>query len=807
MREGRTALAITVLLIATLTVPALLVANSASIAQQGQPSPSGTAPAIQLLNPSDYSTSSTGGASPTTIPGPQISDKDTTDDDADRPGEDPREYHFKAVVSNAPANAFVEFFLIQTVGGQTQTFNLGCAQAGATGGACRGVFKPFGAVELIRDIPDTFTEGPTSSTDPTQSDRGGATVRAVLYANAGQNEVARDDQPVLINQNDRPDADPLSRGEADPQRAAETVEIVYPEHGGLFGLYSPGGSGAGIGVVDVQWSAGTDAVQVFYSTSPTDVDPDWKSCSSSETTGTSTTAASAQNGVRCTLTGSDQPEAVTAVAAVARDNESDDPNAARASLRNNSGDAHRVVGYSQRPDLVSVGDETVSGALPRCSGLLVAQVLDDTQARRPVAGVDVDVHAQGPTDNLAFNTHQTTGGDTEQSQFDESKADRSQPPQNHAQEPGRRCSNNNQSGTQGNHAVGGGPDRKHVESQDDTDDDGRFVFRLWSDAAGRTRATAWADTVDDDRFCADEPSGSGVVTWGNATDTAPAPEAPEPQPCPSPSPSGSPSGSPQTPTGSPTQSPTGSPTQSPSGNPTQTPTGSPTSTPTQTTTASPTGTATTPQGTGTTGGAATTTQQQAVTEVSLEASKSRKTFGRRFTLSGAVESANAACTAFVNVRISRDVLGGADDFQLFAQEQTDGNGAYTATFTADRSANYVAQVDETTACDDSTSATQPVLVRVKVFLRLSDGKVRRGERVRLRARTAPCPATAGDKILLFRAIEGQFGKSGKKRSSASCRAQFTRRVRETSVFQARWPKQVPEFISGRSRSKAVRVTR
>jgi hypothetical protein len=808
VREGRTALAITIFLIATLTVPAVFLGSARSAAQQAQqPSPSGTGPAIQLLNPSDYSTSTREGQ-PTamTIQGPQISDKDTSDDDADRPGQDPKEYHFKAVVTNPPANAYVEFFLIQTSGNNTQTFNLGCAAAGQSpGGPCEGMFKNFGAVELIRDIPDTFVEGMLApNDDPSQTDRGSATVRAVLYANAGQNEVARDDQPVLINQSDRSGSDPLSRGEADPQKTAETVEIVYPEHGGLFGLFKPGGSGAGIGVVDVVWSSGTDAVQVFYSVSPTDVDPDWKSCSTSETTGTSTTAASAQDGVRCTLTGSDQPENVTAIAAVARDNESDQASAVP-TARNNSGDAHRVVGYSQVPGIVRVDDANVAGPLPGCSGLLTAQVLDDTTAARPIAGVDVDVHAQGPTDNLAFHTH---AANDEQSQFDQTKPDRTQAPQGHATESGRRCSNNNQSGTQGNHAIGGGPDRKHVESQDDTDDDGRFVFRLWNDAAGRTRVTAWADTNDDDRFCPDERSGDGTVTWAGSTAPAPPAEGPEPPPCPNPSPSGSgssgPSQSSTSPTGGTTAS-TSPSTTSPSGSASTSPSTSPSSTASGSVT--PSGTTTSPTNTSTTTGGGGSTTQQAATSVSLEASRQRTTFGRRFTLSGTVDSTSTGCTAFASIRILRDVIGGTDDFELVAQTQTDANGAYSESFDADRSASYVAQVVESAACDDSTSAPETVLVKVKVSLRVSDDLVERGQRVRLTITTAPCPATAGDKVLLFRAIEGQFGKSGKKESNARCSATFKRRIRTSSVFQGRWPKQTPELIAGRSRSKAVRIAK
>jgi hypothetical protein len=158
------------------------------------------------------------------------------------------------------------------------------------------------------------------------------------------------------------------------------------------------------------------------------------------------------------------------------------------------------------------------------------------------------------------------------------------------------------------------------------------------------------------------------------------------------------------------------------------------------------------------------------------------------------------------VQIFRDVVGGEDDFELYAQETTDANGAFSVTDRADRSATYVARTAETTACDDATSSPQPVLVRTKVSLTLSKNRVKEGTRVRFTVKTAPCPATARTRVLLFRAIEGTFGKAGRKNTNQRCRAAFVRKVDKSSVFQARWPKQRPDLLAGRSRPKAVRVT-
>ncbi len=207
-------------------------------------------------------------------------------------------------------------------------------------------------------------------------------------------------------------------------------------------------------------------------------------------------------------------------------------------------------------------------------------------------------------------------------------------------------------------------------------------------------------------------------------------------------------------------------------------------------------------------GGTTTSITQFGRDVSIEAQRGRVRFGKNVTLSGSVESdaaAPAACTDFVQVNILRDVVGGASEFELFATEQTDSSGAFSHSFRGDVSANYVAEVEELAQCDAATSDAEPVLVRVKVSLRISDTNVRRGKRVRFTVKTAPCPATARDRVLLFRAIEGEFGKVASKRTNRRCVKSFQRKVFNDSVFQARWPKQAEEFLAGRSRPKIVRV--
>ncbi|MDQ3915080.1 MAG: hypothetical protein M3323_07080 [Actinomycetota bacterium] len=762
--EGRTALAITVLLIATLTVPAVLFGAASGFAQgQQSPSPSGTAPQIELLNPSDHSN--------------VISDKDSDPSAATDPTD--TQYHFNAWARNIPPNPLAEFFIVQ---GNT------VLQVGSS------TLDGFDTFDLFAAIPDGLTE---TTFDPQGAPASNtAIVRVILYSNNGATEVDRDDQTVIVNQHDDESsqlAAPTSR-----RNAAETVEMTYPINTAGMGFFTQQGQPS-VGTIDVTSSAGTDNVTAWYTTSPVGTEPAWDECSAPAagvpTPRAGETRANSADGVRCTLDSGVRPDQVTAMGAVAMDDESSAPNAP-VSQAKNAGDAHRAVGFEQDPAAVFVSSHTA--VVADCSPLVTVRVQDSSG--HDVSNAQVDVHAQGPSDNVAFNTDDA---DTDAA----GDPDPNDPPENHTTESGRDCSDESFGGTQGNHAVGGGFDRKHIESTSRTDDNGEFTYEMYSDVAGGTTMTAWVDRDDDDRFCATERGGSGSITWGSGGPPAPNPEGPEIQTCPAASPSGSPSSTSPTGTASPTPTPSptqSSPTPSPTGTQTTSPTPSPTGTQTTSPTPSPTGTATTTTGGGTT---TTGTAQQAAVEVTLDASQSRKTFGKSFTLSGSVTSSNPACTDFVSVRILRDVVGGADEFELWAQEQTDANGAYSVTDRADRSANYVGQVTATETCDDASSSPETVLVRVKVSLRLSRDMVQPGDRVRFRIKTAPCPATARDKVLLFRAIEGEFGKSGRKRTNQRCAATIVRRVNQSSVFQARWPKQSPEFLAGRSRSKAVRVER
>ncbi|MDQ3982767.1 MAG: hypothetical protein M3271_08840, partial [Actinomycetota bacterium] len=364
MSEGRTALGITVLLIASLTVPTILFGDLRSgFAQQGSPSPSGTAPQIELLNPSSNSN--------------VVSDKDS-DPSANTDPTD-TQYHFNAWARNIPADPLVEFFIIQG----DITILLGSS-----------TLKGTDTFDVFAEIPNSLTETTLSATTG-EATGNTATVRAVLYANNGAQEVDRDEQTVIVNQSD-PSSDQLMQGAANRANAAETIEMTYPLNTGLMGFFTQQGQQPA-GVVEVTSSASTDHVAVSYTISPVGTEPSWKDCNSSDET-----RANSADGVRCTLQSGDRPDQVTAMGVVAMDQESGAPAGAEPSSVKNAGDAHRAIGFEQEPAAVFVSSHSVS-TLPACSPVVTVSVQDS--AGREVVNAQVDVHAQGPHDNLWFNTH------------------------------------------------------------------------------------------------------------------------------------------------------------------------------------------------------------------------------------------------------------------------------------------------------------------------------------------------------------------------------------------------------------------
>ena len=162
-----------------------------------------------------------------------------------------------------------------------------------------------------------------------------------------------------------------------------------------------------------------------------------------------------------------------------------------------------------------IPEEPTSG-IYYCSDSVVATLTDQTG--RQIAGANVDVHAEGPSDSLKFNTFGVLTSN--------------QPPDrgDHREESGFDCTGSSQAnGTppsdanpdvQGEHQRFGAPDRKHIESLGGgTSDIGAFSFRFHAEEPGATLFTAWVDERDDgchandDLFTEGEINASGSIGW------------------------------------------------------------------------------------------------------------------------------------------------------------------------------------------------------------------------------------------------------------------------------------------------------
>lgn len=318
---------------------------------------------------------------------------------------------------------------------------------------------------------------------------GSYTLTAQLYS--GNSPVADDQESVTINNEDLP-----------PPDAANTAELLYPENGGRVGYFTPQGKSAGF-LLHAIASEGTARVRFLYSLSDTGNEPEWKVC------GAATPNDDGIATVRCALASGDPPGDVTALAAVANRTPTGDPPAAA----DESGDAHQVIPYAQVASSVEITPATAMQDPAECQKLTL-QVSD--QDNRPISGMNVDVHAVGPDDNLTFAIMDTTPVTTETDPFQA-------PDKAHTTEGARRCSDAARSGNQGEtNRPGGVDDEKHIESTSPasslggTDDNGNFDFALYSGSGGATQVTAWADMNDDDLQGANEASGGAQLGWGQA---------------------------------------------------------------------------------------------------------------------------------------------------------------------------------------------------------------------------------------------------------------------------------------------------
>lgn len=355
-------------------------------------------------------------------------------------------YHFVAWVPSLPAAPIVEFEVVPAAG---NAVTIEAQRVGAT-----DTFEAFHPLSGLAD--------------------GTYTVRAILYS--GDTQAGDVDEQVVTIRNGM-----LTQVDA--------AEITYPTNGGQLGFFTPKGA-APRTIVDVRTSADAKQVRVLYTTSDPGSEPTWTQCGTAA-------VSTAQASVRCTLGENVSAGQVTAIAAVA--NQTQAPGPASPAL-DDSGDAHRVTTYASVPTRVVIDPETLKVDVSTCQSL-TAHVLD--QFGRPVQGVNVDVHATGPNDQLQFAT-----GEDE----DDFQAPNSGP---HSKEATRQCNELAAEGQQGDTNRVSADDDKHIESlAAGSDNSGGFTFTLYNSEIGGTIVTAWADVNDDDLQSATEASGGARIGWG-----------------------------------------------------------------------------------------------------------------------------------------------------------------------------------------------------------------------------------------------------------------------------------------------------
>ena len=430
---------------------AMAVFAVAMVAGMLPSTPASAAPTIQLLNPSSYSATT------------RISSKEDANGDTS--------YHLVAWVGEVPANPFVEFELSASpIGGGEDPTTIATIN-----GTRVGTTDTFEGSLSTVSIPD-----------------GQYFLRAILYSGflgpgTGQ-EVARDQMPVTI--------------QSSQASAINTAELAYPDNGGGLGFWK-NGDRAPVSVLSGFASDGTNQVRASYTTTAPGNEPEWTDCGYSPVTDEGTFR------VRCTLADGVGSTSVRAVAVAAN---TTPPPAPATRSADESGDAHRVFPYVQNPSSITLDPDSQTVEQGECTEV-VATARD--QFGEPIATLNIDVHAQGPSDQLRFATKQVAGIN-QHSPFQAPDAAHS------GNEGTAKCAASDPENRQGDHNVPGGNDIKHIEStsgtaNSGTNNAGQFTFFLIVGDRGGTQLTVWGDENDDDNLNdGSEAAGYGQLGWGVA---------------------------------------------------------------------------------------------------------------------------------------------------------------------------------------------------------------------------------------------------------------------------------------------------
>ncbi len=391
-------------------------------------------------------------------------------------------YHIVAAVKDVPPNALIEAY-----------------------------YEPNGQNELtagqMSPVPgttDTFELFWNIDENTVPAGFGMLRVRLFVQTASGFEEVSNDEVPVRMQHESSSAA-----LEGPPIPEAEAVELVWPSQAGPLGFYkgaSPGTLWRTVvnGLVTVGDTASNrpvDQVRVYYSKTPIGTAPEYILCVSSglgsvRPDGTRTFTAT------CPLADKDLPSQVTAIAAVAMQDQ--DPNPFILNRTQEGADAHRVTPYVQRPDQMTLALESHANGFytGRRRGVAGSDICITYKLRvrdqldRPVQGANLDVHVQGPNDQVLFGHDAGVAADQTSGHKNADKG-------NHAAETAFDCAAEGPGNTQSDHNVPGGSDIKHRESTLGSGlsggggvSFGEYRFGLYSGDPGIANITAWIDDVD-----------------------------------------------------------------------------------------------------------------------------------------------------------------------------------------------------------------------------------------------------------------------------------------------------------------------
>lgn len=482
-------------------------------------SPGGGEPKINLLNPAagydphlGMPPRQSGVADP-----PKISDRFDGADNA---------YHIVAWAQGVPEGAIAEAYWFRS-GGASIEQTIG------------GMFLRPGTTDTFEttwDIPSSLTDGPI-------------TIRARLFqpTPTGFQEIAMDEVVADLQNRSDPHTGPGDSPQTTPQD--ETVEILYPESGDPLGFFKAKGAGWAAGIEGTT-SSGTSELSAFYSKTAPGQEPEFVKCGDDPTYGRPESTISAPPFpagpvddtpipfiMGCTLASSDVPSRVTAVAIVTEEGDKSDRSdvaTGDAELSQDAADVHRVAStYLQDPsrmdvDIRTYGNESLPSQGRRTAGtgtgvcMPFLVVVTDHLGRR-VQGANVDVHMEGPVDDVRFSFADTT--------YDIQSSPIKTADKGHTQETGENCDNSARI-QQSEHNRPATDDVKHVESADPGTgapgfggiDSGEWGFLIESGTPGFSELTAFVDSpavtsesqtpeADDDLLSEQEPFGSYTAQW------------------------------------------------------------------------------------------------------------------------------------------------------------------------------------------------------------------------------------------------------------------------------------------------------